>query len=203
MIDLDKRTKIKPYAGCLLIAEPFMPDARFHRTVILVTNHDEEGTLGFVLNDPPEERPQILNSFTSLPFFLEAETYDFISKGGPVNEDDFFVLHNQLALLGGFKVFDELHLGIKSGAIPEQAYFDQFIKQEGTGIVKFRFFLGSAGWSYGQLEAELEIGSWFVAPFNESLVFDTDYENLWKKAIGTLGKDYAYFSSLPEYPQLN
>ena len=200
--DIDKRTILEPKVGRLLISEPFMADVRFFRTVIFIANYDEEGTLGFVLNQRPDGNTRVLNAETNEPLFSSHILRKHLSQGGPINEEDFFILHDQGERLGGHKIIEGVHLGLGDGKMPSNQTLDDFILDNHKDV-QFKFFLGSSGWTVGQLEAELEIGSWFVAEFNKDIVFSTDYDEMWKQAIYTLGEEFAYFATLPLHPQLN
>lgn len=200
--NLDKRTDLAPAVGRLLIAEPFMPDGRFFRTVILIANHDEDGTLGFILNQKPDYCPNILNADTNEPLFSKESLAHHLSIGGPISEHDFFVLHDQPSLLGGHKMTNELYLGLSKYNQTDQEFLDEYIQHKQPDAL-YKLFLGSSGWSVGQLEEELEAGSWFVAEYNKELIFSTDFETMWKRGIYSLGEEFSYFASLPLHPQLN
>ena len=70
-------------------------------------------------------------------------------------------------------------------------------------LADIRLFAGYSGWATGQLEQEMKEKSWLVAELSENIVFDTDTENLWKKSVKCLGKDYSYLLNIPSDPQLN
>lgn len=201
--NLDKRTHLTPKVGRLLISEPYLPDGRFFRTVILIANHDEDGTLGFVLNQKPSSCPRILNADTNEPLFSNSSLQEHLSIGGPINEHDFFVLHDQPDLLGGHHIIEGLYLGLTHyNNKNSDLFLDEYILAHKKEAL-FKLFLGSSGWSVGQLEQELAAGSWFVAEYNKDLIFSTDFDAMWKQGIYSLGEEFSFFASLPLHPQLN
>ena len=188
--EFKKPPVLQPRSGDLLIADPFLLDENFSRTVIFLCEHSEEGTVGFVLNQP-----------TALQLSDVVEDYNFagqaIFQGGPVEHDTLHMLHNIPEVLEGKRVISELYWG---GMFEELSTLAKPAHQKDSRI---KMFLGYSGWSPGQLEKELEEGSWLVAEANSDIVFYTDVEDIWKKSIELLGKEYAYLAGLPLNPQLN
>lgn len=200
--DLDKRTNLKPQVGRILISEPYITDPLFFRSIVLITAHDQDGTMGFILNHPPQFVPKILKSSTGGPILANESSYRQLTIGGPVAENEFFIIHDQGNLMGGHHVIDDIYLGVESNAVLKGMEYDRFIEMHAPNT-RSKYFLGSAGWAEGQLMEEIEMGSWFVTEYHKDLVFSTNYENLWKQAIYTLGEEFSYFSTLPIHPQLN
>ncbi len=176
--------------GKLLIAEPFLSDPNFARSVILLCEHSDEGSVGFILNKSTE-----LTLGDLLP-----ELYTPLLKvyqGGPVQLDTLHMLHRMPASFGG----NEIYPGVFWGGSYE-ALQDAVVNNEYQPI-DLRLFVGYAGWSAGQLKKELDEGSWIVTDLAEDLLFETEPEIVWKQAIKALGEQYAYLANLPINPQLN
>jgi putative transcriptional regulator len=190
-LDKNKQEGIKQLkAGQLLIAEPFLSDPNFARSVILLCEYGEEGSVGFVLNRPTE-----LTLGDLLPeLYAPAPS---VSQGGPVQLDTLHMLHRIPEILGGKEIAKGIYWGGSYEAL--QDMISQNIYQPG----EMKLFLGYSGWSPGQLEKEMEEGSWLVADINPEILFDTEPEMVWKKAIELLGKDYAILANMPLNPQLN
>ena len=181
-----------PTQGSLLLSEPFITDPAFERAVIILCEHNEEGSVGLVLN---HKSHLILSDI-----FTQAANTDFpIYLGGPVEESALFFLH---------RAFDKLQSGV---LIHDDIYwggdFDYAIQLIQDGLIfpeEIKFFLGYSGWSPGQLEAELKQNSWAVHNnFDTELSFIHDGEDLWKQTIISLGPKYAHVANFPKSPHLN
>ncbi len=131
-------------AGKILIADPFLRDPNFMRSVIVICEHQEQGSFGFVLNKLYE---QVLGGLIS---DLEGSTFP-VYFGGPVQLDTIHFLHQCPSLIsGGFEITDGIYWG---GDFEEVS---ELIKQERLTQKDIRFFLGYSGWSEGQLEEEMK-----------------------------------------------
>lgn len=183
---------ISPSTGKLLISEPFLNDPNFKRSVILLAEHSEEGTLGFILN-----QPSTLLLKDLVPDLWEANYPVFI--GGPVEVDTIHFIHRCYdKLQSGEEIaegiywggnFETLKILVNSNAISEN---------------EVKFFLGYSGWSEGQLKEEIEANTWIVSDkFNQDLVFSPNEEELWREVIINLGPKYAHISNFPSDPSLN
>lgn len=190
MIDLHKRTKIKPDAGKLLIAEPFLMDQGFSRTVILLCEHGESGTVGFVLNKLSGH-----NLTDLLPEF-EKPALD-IFDGGPVQKDTLHMIHSMPDEMGGLEILPGMYWG---GSYTD---LSRMIKEDVCNSDNIKLFLGYSGWDAGQLDKELEEGSWLVANGFDDLIFNTETSRIWQSSIRSLGSEFAYMANIPLHPQLN
>lgn len=187
----------KPRMGQFLLSEPFMSDVWFGRKVIFLCDHDEDGSLGFVL-DNFTDRPLEAVMSGAEDWSLEQR----VSMGGPVHDDSLFYLHRlgefvsgALPVLPGLWLggdFDELKAALSSGKF---------------GDSDVRFFIGYSGWMKGQLEAEMQQCSWYVhdAPLEQKLeaIFNPPAEGLWKGMLASKGPGFARASTLPLDPSLN
>jgi putative transcriptional regulator len=135
-------------AGIYIKSTTSLIGSFFEHTTILIVEHDEAGTIGFVTNKPFEKSLHELIEFNHVkPFPL--------MDGGPVDRDHLFVLHKRPDLIdGGEQVPNGLYLGGNM----EQVI--QAINTGGANTQEIQLFIGYCGWDEGELEAELEEGSW-------------------------------------------
>lgn len=181
-----------PAKGDLMISEPFLPDPNFERTVILVCEHNEQGSFGFVLNKP---------SLLKLSDIME-EVDGFesiVHVGGPVQQDTLHFIHrvgNELE--GG----EEISEGVRWGGNFEQLKI--MIEQGQVEEKDIIFFLGYSGWGEGQLQQEIKEKSWIIhKSVTSQQVFDKDPKNLWRDILKGMGGKYKMFSNYPTDPRLN
>ena len=183
---------IEPEPGDLLISQPYLPDPNFERTVVLICEHDEKGTVGFVLN-------RRSNSVFSDVIFDAAHFDAPLYVGGPVQHDTLHFVHKDMLEMesGQFlgerlvwgKDFNRLLTLIDTHQIDEKNY---------------RFFVGYSGWASGQLMEELNAKSWIVYQNkDENLIFDFSSQDLWKKVLREMGGKYKVISNYPIDPRLN
>lgn len=193
LFDIKELNKLRPGKGRILISEPFLEDPHFKRAVVLLCEHNEEGSFGFVLNK-----------------FIDVEVHEFIedistadlntrvSLGGPVKNDALFYIHTLgEALEGSVKIMDGLYMG---------GDFETLKTLLNTGQLSensIRFFVGYSGWVTGQLEKEMEQNAWLVSRLSVDDVMNTDEDNLWNKALEKMGRKHAVLANFPEDPSLN
>jgi putative transcriptional regulator len=181
-----------PKRGDLLISEPFLPDPNFERTVVLLCEHNEEGSFGFVLNKP---------SLLKYSDVIEG-TDDFNASlfiGGPVQQDTLHFLHRTGQLI---EDSIEIGKGIYWGGNYEQLQI--LIDTKQLNPEDFKFFVGYSGWGAGQLEMELKEKTWIVSRVaTPDLVFDIDSEKLWKIILKNMGGKFKMISNYPIDPRLN
>jgi len=182
---------IKPQKGNLLVSEPFMLDPNFKRSVVLLTEFEEQGAIGFILNQRSDliVSDLISESTCSFPVFL----------GGPVANDTLHFVHACYDKLNsGIEIMEGIYWGGNFEALQVLINHDQINQSE------IKFFVGYSGWAEEQLESELKQNSWLVAnSFNSEVIFVEDEENLWKEVIIGLGPKYAHIANFPENPQWN
>lgn len=177
-------------AGKLLIAQPFLADNTFSRSVIFLCEHSDEGALGFLLNQPTN-----VNINDVLPEFPAPELP--INHGGPVQLDTLHIIHRSPGVLGGTEVKNGIFWGASLDGL------QLFLNSDAYNAAALRLYVGYSGWSPGQLEDELKEGSWLVTDTSADMIFDTDPENVWRSAIYSLGRKYRYLAGLPVDPNLN
>lgn len=178
---------IKIKSGALLLAEPFMLDPYFKRAVVLLCEHEkEEGTVGFIINKQMDIKLNEL--IADFPEFDAKVNY-----GGPVQNDTLHYVHNVGNLLEDSKKvsnsiwwggdFDKLKFLIESKLIQPS---------------NIKFYIGYAGWSQGQLNEELNLGSWVVASGHANYLFKSQQEELWKQVMYNQGNVKSVISTIPE-----
>jgi putative transcriptional regulator len=192
MMDFFKYSnRIVPQRGRLLLSEPYLADPNFERTTVLLTEHNNSGTVGFILNKPSESRVgEIMEDLKEL------DSRIFI--GGPVEQDTLHYVHRLTALEDAIEIQPGLFWG---------GNFDQLISMVETKQIlttDVKFFLGYSGWSPGQLDEELKIESWIVSDLTSALlVFETEPEQMWKQAMRDLGGRFSIYSNYPADPRMN
>lgn len=182
---------ISPSKGALLIANPFLKDPNFSRTVILLCEHTEEGSFGFVLNKmfpkPLQELIPDLN-VTNFPVY----------QGGPVQRDALHFLHQYPGLIsGGEEIMENVYWGGNFESLSIN------LKNNDLDQDHIRFFIGYSGWSEGQLNEEMKEESWLTVKATRKLIFDTKPEDIWKNSLKHLGGNYEMMINFPTDPQLN
>ena len=180
--------------GQFLIAMPGMADANFARTVVYICAHSDDGAMGFVIN-----RPQQL-SFSDVLLHLDlveedevirlpGSTLDFpIRSGGPVESGRGFVLHSDDYLSeSSIPVSDDICLTATLDIVRAIS--------RGRGPQKWLMMLGYAGWGAGQIENEIGANGWLSCPAQEDLIFDTNLDSKYERALGLMGISPAMLSA--------
>jgi len=180
--------------GSLLIANPVLPDPNFSRTVILLCDHDEQGSFGLVVNRSTQlKAPDLFLNINILKSYNEK-----IYLGGPVSQSMVFFLCRSSSAAGKL---DEVCSGVYLGSNLEtlESLYSSLENPEQD----IRFYLGYSGWSGGQLAEEMEQNSWLVQRANEQFIFLDSESLIWPKAVNSLGKKYQYLTKAPVNPQWN
>ncbi|WFR96038.1 YqgE/AlgH family protein [Rhizobium tumorigenes] len=180
--------------GQFLIAMPGMADSNFARTVVYICAHSDAGAMGFIIN-----RSQNL-SFTDVLLHLDMIKTDDaimlpdrarsfpIQTGGPVESGRGFVLHSDdYKSESSIAVTDEINLTATLDIIRAIS--------NGNGPKKATMLLGYAGWSAGQLEAEVTNNGWLNCAPSEDLIFDRSLDDKYERALALLGVTPAMLSS--------
>jgi len=178
--------------GHLLIAEPsIIGDSSFNRSVILLADHNSEGSVGFIINKPLK--------YTINDLVPEINAKFKIYNGGPVEQDNLYFIHNIPNLISGSI---EISNGIYWGGDFEST--KDLINQGEISKDNIRFFLGYTGWEANQLETEMDSNSWILFKNNyKNKIIGKPTANFWKEKIVELGGDYLIWSNAPENPMLN
>lgn len=177
--------------GTILVADPFLKDPNFMRSVVFICEHQPEGSFGFVLNRRYDKViGDLINDLDGcqLPVFY----------GGPVQMDTVHFIHQRPDLIqGGMEITDGIYWG---------GDFETLVTHIQQGTIKpqhIRFFIGYSGWSAGQLEGELDEKSWLITSGSKKLVFHTSEKQIWPEALKQMGGDYEQLIHYPIDPQLN
>lgn len=179
-----------PSQGCLLVANPFLSEKWFDRSVIYVIEHDEsEGTIGVVLNLAIENPLQELAE----GIFCDEKVTVFC--GGPLSQDSLYFIHTlgPGVIPGARSISNGLWIGGDFEAAAE--YVNSDYPREGF----IRFFVGYSGWSGGQLSEEIESGTWAVAePLAAPVELLKGYgEAYWHREVRNLGPRFRSWLMVP------
>ncbi len=184
---------IEPSRGDLLISEPYLPDPNFERTVVLICEHDENGTFGYVINKKAQVK--LADVMDEVDEGFQADLF----IGGPVQKDSLHFVHKTKGLCS-----TEVEIGrdvFWAGA------FEEILSKINTRSVEpeeLKFFLGYSGWSPGQLLEELEQKSWIVYKgLDPKWIFSTPTEILWQEVLKKMGGKYKAIAGYPIDPRLN
>lgn len=177
-------------SGDILVAEPFMGDPNFERSVILLCQHSKEGSFGLILNQP--------TNLVLSDIWEDSESNLAVGIGGPVEKNMLHFLHTKGSLIpnsislgrgvfwgGDFNTAIQL---LKSGELLEK---------------DLRIFVGYSGWGPGQLEKEFKKDSWIPAFTDVSNIFESSSKELWRQVLRSMGGNYKVMSNYPTDPRLN
>jgi len=177
--------------GHVLIAHPLLNDGFFNRSVICLTNHSEDGAIGFILNFKTQfklrdVRPQVKNG--NFPIY----------EGGPVAKDQLFFLHTL-----GKGISDSVH-------VTDNIYFGgdfyellHLIEHGKVKTHEVRFFAGYSGWGYEQLNKEIKSNNWLINKDATSELFLWNADDLWKQQLSEVKQSLAIFANIGFDPSLN
>lgn len=179
--------------GTLLIADPFLKDPNFMRTVVLLCDHRNEGSFGFVLNRHirhtlEEIVPELEGVGNKIPVFF----------GGPVQPDTLHFLHvcpDQIP--GSSKITDGIYWGGDFEIIKDLLLKNKLKPRD------IRFYIGYSGWGSNQLNDEMKTNSWITAMAKRDIIFKYRSDDIWKESLRLLGDDYSVMVNYPIDPRLN
>ena len=178
--------------GSLLIAEPFLQGDIFERSVILITDHDESGSMGLILNTPlPHPYPKAIADFCHT---FQSDIY----LGGPVATDTLFYIHTIEGIRNAMPLYDGLYMN---------GDYEDILNylQSGAPIKgKIRFFLGYSGWNANQLKQEIAENTWLISKEPTDFIMDeNNTKQLWAQCLKNMGSKYEVWSLFPIDPTLN
>jgi len=178
-------------SGKILIAEPFMGDPNFARSVVLLCEHHKEGSFGLILNKPIEA--SLVDVMPDIETFTAPLYY-----GGPCDRDTLHYIHQYPEIENTIEVCPNLFWG---------GDFEQLKRHINLGLIDYnsiRFFIGYSGWSAGQLDGELSRKDWIINnPLAASTMLNGSPEVLWKQVLENMGGAYKIMSNYPVDPRLN
>ncbi|MDR2039037.1 MAG: YqgE/AlgH family protein [Bacteroidales bacterium] len=180
---------VLPKKGKVLVSQPFLLDGCFKRSVVLLTEYSEEGTIGFVLN-----KPLNITIGDMMEDFPSPESA--LSIGGSVKTDTLHYLHTMEHIPDAIEIMNGIYWGGNIEVIKKLLSLSIMKRED------IRFFLGYSGWSGGQLEDELENNSWLVGNINSKYIINPSQE-MWKDSVINMGSQYKVWTTLPENPAFN
>ena len=187
----DYKTNLSPAKGMLLISEPFLEDPNFDRTVILLCEHNEQGSFGFVVN---KSANLTLKEVVEISESNDQQLY----IGGPVEHNTLHFIHRFPSLDNAVEIVNGIYWG---------GDFDQLLSLLDTGQATeedVKFFVGYSGWDTEQLGEEVKLNSWIVSDIKDpDLLFLQEEDKLWKKVLDGLGGKFSIYSNYPSDPRLN
>ena len=186
-----KSTNILPEKGNILISEPSLQDFYFARSVVLLAEHNEEGSFGVILNKQVDIKfNEIVKDFPH---------YDGkVFLGGPVSTNNLFFIHTKGDLIENSQDLGE---GLFWGGNIEDVKI--LLDSKLLDSKSIRFFVGYSGWSANQLDEELKTDSWLVSKVNHNKLISYKVENMWANVLKDLGGDYALWANFPLDPSFN
>ncbi len=185
-----EKNEIKIEHGNILISAPHLRDF-FKRSVIYLVEHNENGSIGFVLNKPLKYRADEL--IEGFPEFT-ARTY----IGGPVQTDLVNFIHRTGDIIDDtYKITEGVYWGGSFESLKELVSLGKANPDD------FLFFLGYAGWSPDQLNNEILNNSWIVTKPSQEDIFSHSPEKLWHDILKNMGGEYSLMSTFPEDPSVN
>ncbi|MCF8380224.1 MAG: YqgE/AlgH family protein [Bacteroidales bacterium] len=181
----------KAEKGRILISEPFLSDSYFKRSVVYLTEHTNEGSVGFVLNKPIElDIKDVLQDFPDIGAGF--------SLGGPVNTNTIHYIHTL-----GDKIPESI---LVKGNIFWGGDFEvlkDLLQKQEIKPEEIRFFLGYSGWTENQLDRELEENAWLVAEIDNDSIMNGIHPDFWKEVLKKMDSKYQVWVNFPENPGMN
>ena len=177
--------------GKLLISDPSMLDDNFFKSVVLITHHNINETIGLVLNNPSKiSLYEIINDIpeSDFPVYI----------GGPVAKNSIHFIHRiGDKIEGSRKIGNGLYFGGEFDNVKE------LIKENKISKKDIRFFAGYSGWEDNQLKNEIKEQSWILKDSNTEICLEYTDSNLWGRIIKRLDQKYAIWTNMPADPSLN
>ncbi|MBT8244699.1 MAG: YqgE/AlgH family protein [Winogradskyella sp.] len=182
----------KPEKGSLLIAEPsIIGDISFNRAVVLLADHNDLGSVGFILNKKLD---------FNLCDLIEGTNSEFpIYNGGPVEQDNLYFIHKSPNLIpDSIEIAQGIFWGGNFSVVLE------LINSKKISSEDIKFFLGYSGWEEKQLDDELDSNAWVVSKntYNNNIISKCCSE-FWKEKMLEMGGEYCIWSNAPENPSYN
>lgn len=182
---------LQPAEGRILISEPSLFNDYFHRSVILLADHNENGSFGIIINKPTDYKVKDV-----IKGFPEFDNDVFI--GGPIKPDNLFVIHTLgKKIENSVKISPNLYWG---------GNFDTITKMISENLIQpnqIRFCVGYAGWTPNQLADEIKQKSWIVENTTSKEIFNTKPEEFWPNKMKSFGYKYAIWANVPSNPLWN
>jgi putative transcriptional regulator len=184
-----RKPRIK--AGHLLLSEPFNPEPTFRRSVILISQHDKRGSIGFILNKPTHLR--IHEALEDFPEFNA-----LVYWGGAVNYESVFYVHKLGDRLPGSV---EIIKGIYWGG--DYKTLKLLVDNGEVNPEEIRFVAGYSAWNPEKLELEINQENWWVTEADKQKIFDEKPDEVWGNILKEMGHVYGVMNNFPEDPCIN
>ena len=185
-----RRNRKKVEIGNILIAEPFLQGKYFSRSVIFMVEHDEKGSIGFVLNKPM--------AYTTSDLVTELAGLEYpVYIGGPVEQNQLYYLHNHAVVEDALQIVPGIYWG------GDFSKLTRLLQEGKIQPGEVRFFAGYSGWDAGQLDRELDENSWMVGDITPARFFEIPNDNLWEASMSGLGGRYRIWANFPKDPIMN
>ena len=185
-----RRNRKKVEIGNILIAEPFLQGKYFSRSVIFMVEHDEKGSIGFVLNKPM--------AYTTSDLVTELAGLEYpVYIGGPVEQNQLYYLHNNAEVEDALQIVPGIYWG------GDFSKLTRLLQEGKIQPGEVRFFAGYSGWDAGQLDRELDENSWMVGDITPARFFEIPNDNLWEASMSGLGGRYRIWANFPKDPIMN
>ncbi len=173
-----------------LIADPFLKDLNFKRSVVFICEHNDDGSFGLIQNEPTHYFLHHLFDniyIENIPVF----------KGGPVGLNTIHFLHQFPTVPNCVKLSNDLYWGGDIETIT------RLINSNQIDLQKIKFFIGYSGWSPKQLAEEMSEKTWLISEVNTNIIFKSKPHEIWKDALKFLGGEFEQLINYPIDPQLN
>jgi putative transcriptional regulator len=177
--------------GNLLISKPsILNDTSFNRSVILLTEHNTEGSVGFIINKP--------SIFTINDLIPDLDSDHVVYDGGPVSVENLYFIHRVPELIPN-------SIAIKDGVFwaGDFEIVTNLLNEKKVSKNDIRFFLGYTGWSEKQLDDEMKSDSWILKKNNYENILNVEANTFWKNEILKIGGEYQLWANAPKNPSLN
>lgn len=183
--------KLTVHKGKILIAKPaILNDQSFNRSIILLSEHNEDGSVGFILNKPSE--------FTMADLVPETNSDHIVYKGGPVSTDNLYYVHSVPELIPNSISINETMYWSGDFDVIKNLLSDNALSKN-----NIRFFLGYTGWSENQLKEELNSNSWLIKNNSFSNILSVITDSFWRNELIKFGGEYQIWANSPEDPNMN
>ena len=183
--------KAKIKLGSLLLADPFEKDPRFKHSVVLLTEYDEEGALGFIMNKPTDV--SVSEAVDDFPY-----CDSLLYFGGPEETESLFYVHTVGEMLD-----DSIEIipGLWHGGDYDK--LRMLLDTNQIGNDQIRFYVGYTEWVPGALDFEVKKKYWIVSNVNNFFPLHDSLRGSWEKVLKSMGQEYAILANFPEDPNLN
>ena len=184
------RAMISLNENIFLIADPFLKDLNFKRSVVFICEHNDDGSFGLVQNELTNYfLHQLLDNIINenIPVF----------KGGPVGLNTIHFLHQFPTVPNCVQLSNDLYWGGDIKTITS------LINSKQIDLQKIKFFIGYSGWSPKQLDEEMSEKTWLLSEVNTDIIFKSNPNEIWKDALKFLGGEFEQLIHYPIDPQLN